>query len=403
MGRELAWLAIASAYTHQICLPHGRPPPLAGNYRGSNASAFRLMTSTTRSEMTLPPILSEFLNWWTNRMLELVPPTILNRTVGPADACVISAEESATSVPSTIQIAMRRAGRESMAGRFVLDAPGMAEAQLILRKLRRSHAIAVRVPGDLLLERPVVLPLAAEADVTGLLRYEMERITPFASDELFWTWSVTRRDRERRRLHVHLALVPKAALRTLSAALEGLQVAPSWLEAARQGGTPCVIPLGHMAESERRSRRRQRLAFAGTGGLMVAAIALPFILQFIALGKVEEQMRALEPRVQLSETLRQRIASYSSGATLVAAERSRGGDPLAVLAVVTAALPDDTFLSDLGLRQGKLEISGESKAAARLIAALAANPTIKDPAFVSSVTRAENGLDAFTIRADVAR
>jgi general secretion pathway protein L len=272
-----------------------------------------------------------------------------------------------------------------------------------LRKLCRSHAIAVRVPGNVLLERPVVLPLAAEADVTGLLRYEMERITPFASDELFWTWSVTRRDRERRRLHVQLALVPKAALPTLNAALEGLQVAPSWLEAARQAGTPCVIPLGHMAESERRSRRRQRLALAGTGGLLVAAIVLPFILQFIALGQVEEQMRALEPRVQLAETLRQKIASYSSGAALVAAERLRGGDPLAALAVVTTALPDDTFLSDLGLRQGKLEISGESKAAAKLIAALAASPTIKNPAFVASVTRAENGADAFTIRADVTR
>jgi general secretion pathway protein L len=353
--------------------------------------------------MTLPPLLSEFLNWWTNQMLELVPQTILSRTVGPADACVISPEEPAASVPLMIRLTMRRAGRESIVGRFVLDAPGMAEAQSILRKLRRSHAIAVRIPGDVLLERSVVLPLAAEADVASLLRYEMEHITPFASDELFWTWSVTRRDRERQRLHVRLSLVPKAALPTVNTALERLEVVPSWLEAARQAGAPCVIPLGHMAESERRSRRGRRLALAGTGSLMVAAIALPFILQFIAQGQVEKQMRALEPRVQLAENLRQTIASYSSGAALVAAERSRGGDPLAVLAVVTTALPDDTFLADLSLRRGKLEISGDSKAAAKLIAALAASPTIKDPAFVASVTRAENGSDAFTIRADVVR
>jgi general secretion pathway protein L len=352
--------------------------------------------------MTLPPLLSEFLNWWTNQMLELVPQTILSRTVGPADACVISPEEPAASVPLMIRLTMRRAGRESIVGRFVLDAPGMAEAQSILRKLRRSHAIAVRIPGDVLLERSVVLPLAAEADVASLLRYEMEHITPFASDELFWTWSVTRRDRERQRLHVRLSLVPKAALPTVNTALERLEVVPSWLEAARQAGAPCVIPLGHMAESERRSRRGRRLALAGTGSLMVAAIALPFILQFIAQGQVEKQMRALEPRVQLAENLRQTIASYSSGAALVAAERSRG-DPLAVLAVVTTALPDDTFLADLSLRRGKLEISGDSKAAAKLIAALAASPTIKDPAFVASVTRAENGSDAFTIRADVVR
>jgi general secretion pathway protein L len=353
--------------------------------------------------MTLPPLLSEFLNWWTNQMLELVPQSILSRTVGPADACIISAEEPADSVPLTIRLTMRHAGRESMVGRFVLDTAGMAEVQSILRKLRRSHAIAVRIPGNVLLERPVVLPLAAEAHVAGMLRYDIENITPFTSDELFWTWSIMRRDRERQRLHVLLSLVPKAALSTLNAALGRLQAVPSWLEAARQAGAPCVIPLGYMAESERRSRRGRRLALAGTGGLMVAAVILPFILQFTAQGDVEAELRALEPRVQLAENLRKKIASYSSGVTLVAAERSRGGDPLAVLAAVTTALPDDTFLADLSLRQGKLEMSGESKAAAKLIAALAASPTIKNPAFVASVTRAENGSDAFTIRADVVR
>jgi general secretion pathway protein L len=347
-------------------------------------------------------MLNELVTWWTSQMQGLIPQAILRHNTRQSDASVISIGESATPTLPTLRLSMRRAGKESAIGQFLLDPPGIAEAQLILRRVSRRHAIAARVPEALLLERTVILPLAAEADVGNVLRYEIERITPFATEELYWTWLVTRRDRERQRLHVKLSLVPKTSVATLTSALERLSAVPSWLE-VRSAGASCVIPLGHLAESDRRRRRGLRLASAGIGGLAITAIVLPFILQSVAESRVEEQLRALEPRVQLAETLRQRIASYSSGAALVAGERGRGGDPLAVLAAVTTVLPDDTFLADLSLRQGKLEISGESKAAARLIAALAASPTIREPAFVTSVTRAENGSDAFSIRANIAR
>jgi general secretion pathway protein L len=126
------------------------------------------------------------------------------------------------------------------------------------------------------------------------------------------------------------------------------------------------------------------------------------VLQSVARARVEDRIRALDPDVRLAETLRARITRDSSAATLIAAEHGRAGDPLAVLSAVTAALPDDTFLTDLIIRGGRLEITGQSKGAARLIAVLAASPVVKDPAFVASVTRAENGSDAFSIRAGIA-
>jgi general secretion pathway protein L len=230
----------------------------------------------------------------------------------------------------------------------------------------------------------------------------MDSITPFAVEELFWTWSVARRDRERRRLHVRLSFVPKTALPLLSVALEELGTAPSWLETATSGGASRVIPLGHMAASEQRSRRNLRLGLAASAVLAAAVIVLPFIQQTVAEARIEDRISSLEPSVRLAETLRARITRDSSASALIAADYGRAGDPLGVLSAVTAALPDDTFLTDLSIRDGKLEITGESKAAARLIAALAASPTLRDPAFIASVTRAENGSDAFSIRAGIA-
>ena len=80
---------------------------------------------------------------------------------------------------------------------------------------------------------------------------------------------------------------------------------------------------------------------------------------------------------------------------------------LRAIAALTEILPDDTWLTELTLRQRKLTMAGRSAGAARLIGLLSADPTIRDAAFAAPVTRAEGtraesgGVDAFSIRAEL--
>ena len=88
---------------------------------------------------------------------------------------------------------------------------------------------------------------------------------------------------------------------------------------------------------------------------------------------------------------------------MLSAERARVGDALAALAATTAVLPDDTYLTDLTLRQRHLVMNGRSAAAARLIGLLSAAPGLREPAFLAPVTRSDTGhADLFSIRAELA-
>jgi general secretion pathway protein L len=85
----------------------------------------------------------------------------------------------------------------------------------------------------------------------------------------------------------------------------------------------------------------------------------------------------------------------------VAAARAEADAAVDALATLTAALPDDTWLTSLTLHQRKLTLEGQSAAATRLIATLATTPRIRNPGFAAPVLRNDQGADLFAIQAEV--
>jgi general secretion pathway protein L len=188
------------------------------------------------------------------------------------------------------------------------------------------------------------------------------------------------------------------------AALARIGVAAPMLEMPRGDGPPHLIPL---TSPDFFLLRRRRLQLALAGGLCavltLVAVALPFARQALAVADLDARIQALRPRLAAVETLRRRAAGDAAGADVLARERAQLGDALQVLATVTEILPDDTFLTEFTLSQGKLGIRGQSATAARLIAALAAEPTLRNPAFAAPVTRIDSGhAELFSIRAELA-
>jgi general secretion pathway protein L len=119
--------------------------------------------------------------------------------------------------------------------------------------------------------------------------------------------------------------------------------------------------------------------------------------------EVEARIAALQPRLREAEALQQRLDQAVASGSILAAAQAEFGDALAVLDALTAVLPDDTFLTDLTLKQRQVALRGQSANAARLIAALSAEPALRNPSFAAPVTRAAGGgPDLFAIAAEAA-
>ena len=152
----------------------------------------------------------EFLSWWCAQLAELLPRRLRRSPPTAADATVITPLGGIGHPVDAVEIGLRRNGKEGALGRFPLAASGLAE-------IPHSPAkpAVLRLGETDVLGKTVVLPLAAERELGQVLEFEMDRETPFTTDELYWNHRVEAVDRQNSKLSVRLLMVPKAALAPL--------------------------------------------------------------------------------------------------------------------------------------------------------------------------------------------
>ena len=344
----------------------------------------------------------ELLNWWTRQISGLLPAGWPGRR-GQARVTFVATMAQQHGVDSDmLTILLRRGQREAELGRFDPGQPDAGERLRALARKRPGGGTVLRVPPAMLLEREITLPLAAERDLARVLGYEMDRLTPFQAKDVIWSHEVLARDRARNRIVLRLSLIPYAPVAAILAWLDRAGLPVSAVQAGAEN-PPRLVRLRRAPTARERWDRRLTIAAASACALLaLAALAVPVARQSAALAAVDARIEALRPLTAEADALRRRIADARASGDAIAEQRNRSGDALAALAAVTEILPDDTFLTEFALSQRKVALRGQSASAPRLIALLAADPAIRNPAFTAPVTRGEGGRDQFALQAEVA-
>jgi general secretion pathway protein L len=325
-------------------------------------------------------MLARFFSWWTARLTELLP-----RAAGGAlDGIVIDMDAS-----HAVTASVRRKGR------LYSISLGVAA------RSAGGKPVLLRPPPGTELVKHHTVPTAPKRELDQLLRYELARITPFAADDLFWRWDGHLRHGDKTRTDIVLTMIPKQALAPAIAALDGVGLRARFVEVG-PADRPRLLTISGDGQ-----RGTGVVLFKGLActcaGLAVIALALPLVLQAMALHATDAAIADLQPTIAQVETLRRGFTAEGAGREILARELQKTGDVMQVLATITRILPDDTFLSDFALRERQLTISGRSASAPRLITGLSADPAIRNTAFAAPVTRIEGATaDVFSIKAEVA-
>jgi general secretion pathway protein L len=343
-------------------------------------------------------MIREFFVWWLGQLADLLPQGLRRSALAAPDAVVITPIGALSTGTDAVAVSLRRHGRETPLGRFGLGGADLAELPRIA-----GRTTVLRLDEREVLGKTVSLPLAAERDLGQVLAFEMDRETPFKAEDLYWNHRIEAVDRQGGRLSVRLVLTPKAGLSGLLAALSRAEFHPRRAEIADGPDAGAFLPLDDGGPRAPRSSNRLLwpLAVCCTA-FGLAAAAIPFVRQEVALASLDREMVVARAAATEADSLRQEIDRLSGSADFIESERDKAGRPLVVLAAATRVLPDDTYLTEMELRQRKVTLTGRSAAAARLIGPLAADGTFRNPGFAAPVTRLESlHTELFTINTEV--
>ena len=148
--------------------------------------------------------------------------------------------------------------------------------------------------------------------------------------------------------------------------------------------------------------------YALTGILVSLILAFIFILPGIFRNKKEQSILAIDakleelyPEVMISNRLRDEINSIlevTNKINEVIRNKSRRID---LLAELTMAIPDDTWVKQLSIKNGGFAIEGVGLSGAKVLTLLEHSPRIDNVSFTSSVTKGKIGKEKFKIKGNI--
>lgn len=368
--------------------------------RGSAGGTGDAVTyDTSRSLQRSVGSAHKFGAWWLQQMTDLTPPAI--RFWNRPSAHLVISDLADANGDLGFSVGVSSAGQETEYGRFPLVPESGPAVRSLVAQRRLPGVVTIRTNRARVLDRPVVLPQTVEPDLDRVMGYEIDRLTPFRPDEVFWTWVVTQRSAEGDRLTVRLSFLPKSTVSGLMRIAEQSGLTPEAVESQSLDGELRSIPLASAKDAGAKSHIRATQAALWTCGMLaLSVLTVPLLQQSIAGYHIETQIESMKPSVAKAEALRRAATNPAAGAELIAASQAEAGNVLEILAAVTSALPDDSFLTSFSLSHRMLSMEGSSATAVRLITLLSANRIVSNPRFAAPVTRSQSGSDIFSIQAE---
>jgi general secretion pathway protein L len=278
-------------------------------------------------------------------------------------------------------------------------------AALLQRVNPRRQPVTICLSGELGLRKIISLPLAARDDLKQLLRFEMDRLTPFRAEEVHFAQRIVDTDTPNRRIMVELAVAPRSIVEQALKMAQAVGAVASRVElgTARPDGREPLNLLPQESGDVAGERRLVRALIVLALILAMVAVAIPLQRQRAKLAALTDQVASTRVEAEESHALREELDRLTQTSTFLLAEKGRRPMATEVLADLTRLVPDQAYLAQLMLQGGEVQLHGWAATASDLISLLDQSPLFRAPQFRSPVTQdGSDGSERFHLSVELA-
>ncbi len=279
--------------------------------------------------------LSRFFAWWLGGLRACLPNAIAGVLFGAAERLEVALDAGEA------RFVLRANGEARELGRVSLEAKsGKAASSAARRLLRRGRAAAGHVtlllPAGQVLRPNVEVPIAAAENLREVLAFEMDRHTPFSSDEVLFDFRVAGSDAELQRLNVEVLVARKRDVDEALALAGTLGLSPDRVTGpAAEAEAFNLLPR---AERPRPSRVVPRLVAAMAVVTLVLAgvtLGLWFERQQSTLERLEARVAELRATTGETGRLEEKVAHLLAVSGYLVEQKRRRPQMVEILDEVT--------------------------------------------------------------------
>lgn len=348
-----------------------------------------------------------FLRWWGRELHGLIPESLRHRLVPPRPELWLVAE------PESREFTVYR-GIETpeRCDRFGADEdPRLLRdrwAALVEEFDEGNPRIRLCLPGREVLECPVELPLAVESNLDQALAYQLDQLTPFRADQVYYDYDIVERDSEHGRLRLELRLVPVTRIDALRERLAAMGIHPHIIDLTQREGEQLDCQHFNLLPEPERPRHvyaRARLNWMLVGAL-VLVVAVVMVESLYLRARTAEQLRGevaeLRAEAETVMELQKQLEDSLAAANFLAERRRRQPVMIQVLDEVTRLLPDNMWLQQLRVSGDELQVQGLAEGSQQLIELINDSELFDEAEFRGSVSiDPTSGRERFNARARI--
>jgi len=342
--------------------------------------------------------LDAFWSWWIGELILLLPPKLQSMCAERDQCDFIEMHDDALVIRrgtlnekrelARIPLPVGESNKVELAG-------GAKETVLLL-------------DADKVLVKSMTLPVEAEENLREVLSFEMDRRTPFSADHVYYDFTVTSRDSDRKTLTLDLVVAPRKIVDGLLDDLVDSGLHVDTLTTWNSGGTG-TLPVNLLPRLRRSNRNKVvhylNAALAGVAVLLlVTAISLPLLQKRQLLRELEPQLVEAVAQAKSANELRMQVERLAAGSGYLVRKKQNESLILETINEVTRALPDHTWINRLDIDNSEVQMQGQSSSAAMLISLLEGSEMLRDVQFRSPVIRVPStGEERFHLSAQFER
>lgn len=308
--------------------------------------------------------------WWTAELAALLPRRLA--TLGRTRPVVATVGGQWFTIPTRID-----AGRDAALARLPLP----LSTDIHLPHLAGRPA-ELRIDPASALRTVWRLPAAAAENLRQVIAFEMDRETPFRAEDVRFDARIV--GHEGRHIRVDLLIVPNIVAQPAMAAAGrlGLKV----LRLTVDGPDAAAFDL-RTAEERPARRRPSPLLLGLTGALAAAVLAAPPALNLWHAARLDALVAPVQQRADIALRMRDELERRSGAAASLDGLKRQTVPAVALVAELSARLPDGVWLDQLRIAQGEVRLGGYAPNAAALIALLEDSPLLTRVRFETGVTQ----------------